>query len=138
MYNLEQILSGNRVALAKAITLIESKKDSDRALAQKLMEEILPYTNKSIRIGISGSPGVGKSTFIEALGLHLINKGKKIAVLAVDPSSPITGGSIMGDKTRMDELSRHPKAFIRPSPSSGTLGGVAQKIIKGAPRVRSK
>ena len=127
IYNLEQILKGNRVALAKAITLIESKKDSDRVQAQKLMEEILPYTNKSIRIGISGSPGVGKSTFIEALGLHLINKGKKIAILAVDPSSPITGGSIMGDKTRMEELSRHPKVFIRPSPSSGTLGGVAQK-----------
>jgi LAO/AO transport system kinase len=126
-YNLKQILSGSRVALAKAITLVESKNTSDRVLAQKLIEEILPHANKSIRVGISGSPGVGKSTFIEALGLHLVNKGKKIAVLAVDPSSPITGGSIMGDKTRMEELARHPNAFIRPSPSSGTLGGVAQK-----------
>jgi len=125
--NVEQILKGSRVALAKAITLIESKKPSDRVLAQSLINKILPHSNKSIRIGISGSPGVGKSTFIEALGLQILSQGKKIAVLAVDPSSPVTGGSILGDKTRMEKLSRESDVFIRPSPSSGASGGVTQK-----------
>jgi LAO/AO transport system kinase len=117
---------GNRRALAKAITLVESKLDSDRQRAQPLLEELLPHTGNSIRIGITGVPGVGKSTFIETFGLYLISLGKKVAVLAVDPSSPIAGGSILGDKTRMEELSRQEHAFIRPSPSEGTLGGVAQ------------
>ena len=118
--------NGNRRALAKAITLVESKLDRDRLAAQTLLEELLPHTGKSIRIGITGIPGVGKSTFIETFGLYLISLGKKVAVLAVDPSSPLAGGSILGDKTRMEELSRQENAFIRPSPSEGTLGGVAQ------------
>ena len=113
--------------MAKSITLIESKLDEDRELAQNLLNQVLPHTGNSIRIGISGVPGVGKSTFIEAFGLYLISRGKKVAVLAVDPSSPIRGGSILGDKTRMEYLSREENAFIRPSPSEGTLGGVAQK-----------
>ncbi|MFT3930735.1 MAG: methylmalonyl Co-A mutase-associated GTPase MeaB [Spongiibacteraceae bacterium] len=117
---------GNRRALAKAITLVESKLDRDRIAAQSLLEELLPHTGKSIRIGITGIPGVGKSTFIETFGLYLLSLGKKVAVLAVDPSSPLAGGSILGDKTRMEELSRQENAFIRPSPSEGTLGGVAQ------------
>lgn len=121
------LLQGNRRSLAKAITLIESKLDSHRQEAQTLLEQLLPHTGNSIRIGITGIPGVGKSTFIEAFGLYLIKQGKKVAVLAVDPSSPITGGSILGDKTRMEVLSQQENAFIRPSPSGGTLGGVAQK-----------
>lgn len=125
--DLDLLKQGNRRALAKAITLVESKLDSHRVQAQEVLENILPNTGKSIRIGITGIPGVGKSTFIESFGLHLIEKGKKVAVLAVDPSSPIRGGSILGDKTRMEELSREPNAFIRPSPSEGTMGGVAQK-----------
>ncbi len=125
--NPEQILTGNRRQLAKAITLTESKLDAHRQQAQVLLEGLLPYTGNSIRIGITGVPGVGKSTFIEAFGLHLVNLGKKVAVLAVDPSSPVTGGSILGDKTRMEKLSQHKNAYIRPSPSSGALGGVAQK-----------
>lgn len=119
--------SGDRRALAKAITLVESTLDEHRESAQQVLEEILPDTGNSIRIGITGIPGVGKSTFIEAFGLHLIEQGKRVAVLAVDPSSPIAGGSILGDKTRMEELSRRDEAFIRPSPASGALGGVAQK-----------
>ncbi|AFV00425.1 methylmalonyl Co-A mutase-associated GTPase MeaB [Simiduia agarivorans] len=118
---------GNRRALAKAITLVESKLPAHREQAQQLLEQLLPHTGNSIRIGISGIPGVGKSTFIEAFGKHLIGLGKKVAVLAVDPSSPVRGGSILGDKTRMEELSRDPNAYIRPSPSEGALGGVAQK-----------
>lgn len=118
--------NGNRRALAKAITLVESKLDAHRQQAQELLEAVLPHTGNSIRIGITGIPGVGKSTFIETFGLYLIGLGKKVAVLAVDPSSPIAGGSILGDKTRMEELSRRTEAFIRPSPSEGTLGGVAQ------------
>jgi LAO/AO transport system kinase len=118
---------GNRRALAKAITLIESKLDRDRVAAQALLEKLLPHTGNSIRIGITGIPGVGKSTFIEIFGLYLISLGKKVAVLAVDPSSPLAGGSILGDKTRMEELSRRENAFIRPSPSEGALGGVAQR-----------
>jgi LAO/AO transport system kinase len=124
--DLELLKQGNRRALAKAITLVESRLDSDRQRAQSLLEALLPHTGNSIRIGITGVPGVGKSTFIETFGLHLIGLGKKVAVLAVDPSSPIAGGSILGDKTRMEELSRQDNAFIRPSPSEGTLGGVAQ------------
>lgn len=121
------LLQGNRRSLAKAITLTESKLERHRDEAQALLEQILPHTGKSIRIGITGIPGVGKSTFIEAFGLHLIRQGHKVAVLAVDPSSPITGGSILGDKTRMEVLSQQENAFIRPSPSGGALGGVAQK-----------
>lgn len=117
----------DRLSLARAITLVESKRADHREEAQKLLEQILPFTGKSIRIGITGIPGVGKSTFIEAFGLHLIKQGKKVAVLAVDPSSPVAGGSILGDKTRMEELSRQENAFIRPSPSEGSLGGVAHK-----------
>lgn len=120
------ILDGNRRALAKAITLVESQLAIHQLQAQELLEQLLPLTGNSIRVGISGSPGVGKSTFIEALGQHLISLGKKVAVLAVDPSSPVAGGSILGDKTRMEQLAREPNAYIRPSPSSGALGGVAQ------------
>lgn len=126
-FNLQALLDGNRRALAKAITLVESKLDSHRAQAQDILERVLPHTGNSIRIGITGVPGVGKSTFIEAFGLYLISRGKRVAVLAVDPSSPIAGGSILGDKTRMEELSRREEAFIRPSPAEGALGGVAQK-----------
>jgi LAO/AO transport system kinase len=125
--DLDKLKQGQRRALAKAITLIESKLDQDREQAQTILNQLLPATGKSIRIGITGVPGVGKSTFIEALGLHLIKQNKKVAVLAVDPSSPIRGGSILGDKTRMEMLSREANAFIRPSPSEGALGGVAQK-----------
>jgi len=121
------LLSGDRRSLAKCITLVESTLPADRELATSLIEEILPKTGNSLRIGISGVPGVGKSTFIESFGLHLINADKKVAVLAVDPSSPIAGGSILGDKTRMTELSREQHAFIRPSPSSGMMGGIAHK-----------
>ncbi|MFV8817230.1 methylmalonyl Co-A mutase-associated GTPase MeaB [Haliea sp. E17] len=127
VFDLEQLLSGNRRALAKAITLVESKLPTHREQAQQILEQVLPHSGNSIRIGITGVPGVGKSTFIEAFGLYLIGQGKKVAVLAVDPSSPIAGGSILGDKTRMEELSRAEGAFIRPSPSEGALGGVAQK-----------
>lgn len=126
-FDLDALLSGNRRALAKAITLVESRLDSDREKAQKVLEQVLPHTGNSIRVGITGVPGVGKSTFIEAFGLYLVEQGKRVAVLAVDPSSPIAGGSIMGDKTRMELLSRSEAAFIRPSPSKGALGGVAQK-----------
>ena len=127
LINSEKIRQGNRRTLAKAITLIESSKSSDRDAAQQLLQELLPHTGNSIRIGITGVPGVGKSTFINCFGQHLIDAGNKVAVLAVDPSSPIAGGSILGDKVRMENLSRDNGAFIRPSPSSGTLGGVAQK-----------
>ncbi len=121
------IQSGDRRELARAITLIESTHPAHRVQAESLVHELMPSTGKSIRIGISGVPGVGKSTFIEGFGLHLIDQGHKVCVLAVDPSSPRTGGSILGDKTRMEVLSRHPDAFIRPSPSGGTLGGVARR-----------
>lgn len=123
----KDILAGNRRALAKAITLVESHHPEHTERGQQLLDELLPYTGKSIRIGISGIPGVGKSTFIEAFGLYLIEQGKRVAVLAVDPSSPLAGGSILGDKTRMEHLARHKNAFIRPSPTSGSLGGVAHK-----------
>ncbi len=124
---LENILKGDRRSLAKAITLVESTLTEDRNEAQSLLEKLLPHSGKSIRIGITGVPGVGKSTFIENFGLYLLSKGHKVAVLAIDPSSPISGGSILGDKTRMEYLSRETNAFIRPSPNSGFLGGVAQK-----------
>jgi LAO/AO transport system kinase len=123
----ELLLTGNRRALAKAITLVESTLPAHIARAETLLERVLPHTGNSMRVGISGVPGVGKSTFIEAFGMHLIACGKRVAVLAVDPSSPVAGGSILGDKTRMEALSRHPDAFIRPSPSQGALGGVANK-----------
>ena len=123
----KSILSGNRRALAKAITLTESSLPAHREQAQVLLEALLPHTGNSIRIGISGVPGVGKSTFIESFGQLLLAAGHRVAVLAVDPSSPVAGGSIMGDKTRMEQLSREENVFIRPTPSGGTLGGVAQK-----------
>jgi len=116
-----------RRAIAKAITLLESTRADHRVRADELLTALLPHTGKSFRLGISGVPGVGKSTFIEALGLYLIAQGHRVAVLAVDPSSSVSGGSILGDKTRMELLSMHEKAYIRPSPSSGTLGGVAEK-----------
>ena len=116
-----------RRALAKAITLIESTRDDHRAQADTLLDALLPHSGKALRLGISGVPGVGKSTFIEALGLYLVARGHRVAVLAVDPSSSVSGGSILGDKTRMERLSVHERAFIRPSPSAGTLGGVTEK-----------
>jgi LAO/AO transport system kinase len=116
-----------RRAMAKAITLLESTRADHRAQADDLLTALLPHTGKSFRLGISGVPGVGKSTFIETLGLYLIDQGHRVAALTVDPSSTISGGSILGDKTRMEKLSVHDKAYIRPSPSSGTLGGVAEK-----------
>ena len=128
---LEAVLHGaasvQRRAVAKAITLLESTRADHRAQADELLTALLPHTGKSFRLGISGVPGVGKSTFIESLGLYLISQGHRVAVLAVDPSSSVSGGSILGDKTRMELLSMHEKAYIRPSPSSGTLGGVAEK-----------
>ncbi|WP_082194273.1 methylmalonyl Co-A mutase-associated GTPase MeaB [Bhargavaea cecembensis] len=122
-----EIRSGSRLGLARGITLLESRSPDDRAAAQELLLGLLPESGNSIRIGITGVPGAGKSTFIEAFGLTLAEAGHKVAVLAIDPSSTVTGGSILGDKTRMEELARHPNAFIRPSPSSGTLGGVHRK-----------
>ncbi|MFM8638355.1 MAG: methylmalonyl Co-A mutase-associated GTPase MeaB [Betaproteobacteria bacterium] len=116
-----------RRAMAKAITLLESTRADHRVQADELLNALLPHTGRSFRLGISGVPGVGKSTFIEALGLMLIAQGHRVAVLAVDPSSTVSGGSILGDKTRMERLSMDERAFIRPSPSSGTLGGVAEK-----------
>lgn len=121
------VLAGERRALAKAITLIESTRPDHQARAQDLLAALLPRSGGAVRVGISGVPGVGKSTFIEALGLFLIEQGKRVAVLAVDPSSTISGGSILGDKTRMEKLSQRDEAFIRPSPASGSLGGVAEK-----------
>ncbi len=128
---LQGIVAGSgavqRRAIAKAITLLESTRADHRAQGDELLTALLPHTGRSFRLGISGVPGVGKSTFIEALGLHLIAQGLKVAVLAIDPSSTVSGGAILGDKTRMEHLSMNEQAYIRPSPSSGTLGGVAEK-----------
>lgn len=131
----ERLLTGDRRALARAITLVESSHPQDQAAADTLLQAILPHTGQgttskkagAIRIGISGTPGVGKSSFIERFGLFLTGQGLKVAVLAVDPSSSLSGGSILGDKTRMEQLGREPNAFIRPSPSGGSLGGVARR-----------
>lgn len=121
------VTAGDRAMLARAITLVESTKREHRALAQEVLQELLPATGKALRLGITGVPGVGKSTTIDQLGINLIEAGHKVAVLAVDPTSKRTGGSILGDKTRMTRLAQAPGAFIRPSPTSGTLGGVAAK-----------
>lgn len=121
-----EIAKGSRLSLAKAITLVESTRADHRRDAEDLLSQLISTTGQSIRIAISGPPGVGKSSFIEALGLHLVKSGKTLAVLAIDPSSPLTGGSILGDKTRMEELSKSDRCFIRPSPSSGALGGVGR------------
>src|SRR6516164_3693837 len=120
------VRGGDRAALPRAITLLESTRPDHRETAQLLLLELMPYTGNARRVGISGVPGAGKSTTIEALGMHLIDQGHRVAVLAVDPSSPRTGGSILGDKTRMSRLAVHADAYIRPSPTSGTLGGVAK------------
>ena len=123
----DQIIRGDRRALAKAITLVESTRSDHRQQTAALLETLMPHTGKSIRVGISGAPGVGKSTFIEALGSYLIELGHSVAVLAVDPSSAVTGGSILGDKTRMETLAFAEKAFVRPSPAGSTLGGVTRR-----------
>lgn len=124
------IRSGNKRLIAKAITLVESKKAEHRIQAEELLKQIMPFTGKSIRVGITGVPGAGKSTFIENFGRLVISHGKKVAVLAIDPSSSINKGSILGDKTRMEELAKEENAFIRPSPSSGFLGGVANTTFE--------
>jgi LAO/AO transport system kinase len=122
------VLAGDRMVLARAITLIESRLPADSEKAAQLLDAILPHTGKSRRVGITGVPGVGKSTFIDALGMHVTRElGEQLAVLSVDPSSPISGGSILGDKTRMEKLAMEPRAFIRPSPAGGHLGGVARR-----------
>lgn len=124
---IEGILSGDRVILSRAITLIESTRPEHQNMAQEIIEACLPHSGNSVRVGITGVPGVGKSTFIEAFGNHIIQEhSRKLAVLAVDPSSSKTKGSILGDKTRMETLSNHPEAYIRPTPTSGSLGGVAR------------
>ncbi|MDE2602783.1 MAG: methylmalonyl Co-A mutase-associated GTPase MeaB [Bradyrhizobium sp.] len=124
---MKELRAGNRAALARAITLVESRRSDHQAAARDLVQALLPDTGKAVRVGITGSPGVGKSTTIDTLGMFLIERGQKVAVLAVDPSSIRTGGSILGDKTRMARLSASGDAYIRPSPTSGTLGGVAAK-----------
>lgn len=124
------LLQGDRVVLSRAITLIESSLSKDEALASKVIQQILPHTGNSFRIGLSGIPGAGKSTFIETFGKRLIRQGKKVAVLAIDPSSKLSGGSILGDKTRMNELAKSELAFIRPTPANDTLGGVAGKTYE--------
>jgi len=124
----EQILKGNITVLSQAVTLLESQKNEHQSIAREIIEKCLPFSGKSVRIGITGVPGAGKSTSIDAFGTHLIDqRNRKLAVLAIDPSSERSKGSILGDKTRMEELSRNPHAFIRPSPSAGSLGGVARK-----------
>ncbi len=124
---IEGVRQGERRALAKAITLLESTRPDHRLRAEAMLNAVLPDSGRAMRLGISGVPGVGKSTFIDALGMHLIGVGKRVAVLTVDPSSSVSGGSILGDKTRMERLSVNDAAYIRPSPSSGTLGGVAER-----------
>jgi len=123
----QQILAGDRSALARGITLVESRAAEHRRAAERLVDLLTPRAGQAQRVGITGVPGAGKSTFIEALGMQLCESGRRVAVLSVDPSSPVTGGSILGDKTRMERLSRHPAAFIRPSPSGGELGGVTRR-----------
>ena len=120
------VLAGDRSILARTITVIESDLPSDNELSAKILDAVLPHTGKSRRIGVTGVPGVGKSTFLDKIGMHILReRGEKLAVLSIDPSSPVTGGSILGDKTRMEKLSAEPNAFIRPTPSRGSLGGVA-------------
>lgn len=121
------VRAGDRSVLARALTLIESSSPRHQQVAEELLTRLLPHTGGAIRVGITGVPGVGKSTFIDVLGLHLVERGLRVAVLAVDPSSAVSGGSILGDKTRMPGLAAHPHSFIRPSPSAGSLGGVARK-----------
>ena len=123
----DAIRRGDRRAIARTITLLESTRPDQAALGQAILDALVPDTGGAIRVGVTGPPGVGKSTFIEALGLHLLAQGHRVAVLAVDPSSPVSGGSILGDKTRMDRLAQDERAFIRPSPSGGSLGGVTQR-----------
>ncbi|NQV79699.1 MAG: methylmalonyl Co-A mutase-associated GTPase MeaB [Alphaproteobacteria bacterium] len=123
----QAILAGDRRGLARGITLVESERADHQERAEKLVTALLPRTGQATRLGISGAPGVGKSTFVEAFGMHIVNAGHRVAVLAIDPSSRLSGGSILGDKTRMDELSRHPAAFVRPSAAGHTLGGVARR-----------
>jgi LAO/AO transport system kinase len=134
---IQGILNQERAILGRAITLVESNSNNHREMAQTILNQLTPHTGKSIRVGITGVPGVGKSTFIEALGCLLLEKGHRIAVLAVDPSSSLTGGSILGDKTRMEKLSRNRRCFIRPSPSSGTLGGGRPKNPRNNDDLRS-
>jgi LAO/AO transport system kinase len=124
---IDGVIDCNRRMLAKTITLMESSVDAHQAMSREILEKLLPRSGNAVRLGITGVPGVGKSTFIESFGLHLAKSGKKVAVLAVDPSSTRSGGSVMADKTRMEKLAVHPNAYIRPSPSGGTLGGVARK-----------
>jgi len=123
----DAIRSGDRRSMARAITAIESTRQDQAALGRAILEELVPHTGEGIRVGVTGPPGVGKSTFIEVLGLRLVERDHRVAVLAVDPSSPVTGGSILGDKTRMEGLAQSPRAFIRPTPSRGSLGGVAHR-----------
>ncbi|MDP1908271.1 MAG: methylmalonyl Co-A mutase-associated GTPase MeaB, partial [Hyphomicrobium sp.] len=124
---IDGVRSGDRAMLARAITLVESTKQEHAAIAQKLLQALLPATGGALRLGVTGVPGVGKSTTIDEFGMNLVAAGYRVAVLAVDPTSKRTGGSILGDKTRMNRLAQEPKAFIRPSPTSGTLGGVTRK-----------
>ncbi len=128
----DQLIAGDRRALARAITLVESARPDHRAEAEALLETAMQTGRQALRVGLSGTPGVGKSTFIEAFGMHLVEAGLRVAVLAVDPSSARTGGSILGDKTRMERLTRHPNAYIRPSPSRSELGGVARRTRDAA------
>lgn len=123
----DAVRKGDRRAIAQTITLLESTREDRAQLGQDILEELVPHTGGAARVGITGPPGVGKSTFIEALGMFLLARGHEVAVLAVDPSSPVTGGSILGDKTRMEELAQQERAFIRPSPSGGSVGGVADR-----------
>lgn len=123
----EGVLAGERAVLGRAMTLVESRRPEHRGQAQEVLARLLPHTGKALRVGITGVPGVGKSTFLENLGMRLVQRHHRVAVLAVDPSSTVSGGSILGDKTRMLELGQHGDAFVRPSPSGGTLGGVARK-----------
>jgi LAO/AO transport system kinase len=124
---IEAIRQGDRQAMAKTITLLESKRAEKAERGRAILEALVPHTGQSMRVGVTGPPGVGKSSFIESLGIYLLERGHRVAVLAVDPSSPVTGGSILGDKTRMDRLAQQERAFIRPSPSGGSLGGVAER-----------